>query len=296
MRYDPNRYFCAAAIGTAELWRTAAGVVLTFVAGMALYQLCFALVSNLIGPDATQSLIDATTFSKNSAFATLYILFTFGFFTVGLMMVLHSLHHRTLATLIGPWAAALSDFIRVVLAVTALFVLISVLLPQDVEHVANAALGRRTWILLLPLSLTAILVQASTEELVFRGYLQQQLAARFPTLPVWMIVPSLLFGLAHVSPESAGANAPFFALWAVVFALAAADLTARTGTIGAAIGLHAANNIAAILLVSIEGSGSGLALFHLPMSMDDPRIAAMMLPELASTLCAWLTARLVLKV
>ena len=81
MRYDPHRYFAAPAEGTAELWRTGAGLVLTFIAGMALYQVTFALVSNVIGPAATQTLVDNTTFDKDSPFATLYILTTFGFFS-----------------------------------------------------------------------------------------------------------------------------------------------------------------------------------------------------------------------
>ena len=296
MRYDPHQYFVAPAMGSAELWRTAAGAVLTFVAGMAIYQLTFALVSNLIGPDATQLLVDNTTFDKGSAFATIYILATFGFFALGLSMVTSSLHHRSPATLFGPAAAVVSDALRVTLSVGGMYVLLALLLPMDVETVRNEELARRSWIALLPVSFSAILIQSTTEEMIFRGYLQQQLAARFPKLPLWMIVPSAVFGLAHLSPETAGTNAPYFALWATAFAFAAADLTARTGSIGAAIGLHLANNIAAILFVSLLGPGSGLALYHLPMEASDPRLAAQMLPEFAMLFCGWLAARLVLKV
>lgn len=296
MRYDIHRYFVASAADTAELWRTAAGLVLTFIAGMALYQLTFALLSNVIGPDATQTLVDTTTFAKDSPFATLYILTSFGFFAVGLSMVTRSLHRRSPATLFGPGAAVFSDALRVTLAVGALFLLLALLLPREVEMVRNAALSRRAWVGLLPLSLAAICVQAGTEELIFRGYLQQQLAARFPTAPLWLIGPSILFGLVHLSPATAGPNAALFALWAAAFGVAAADLTARTGSIGAALGFHVANNATAVLFVSLLGPGSGLALYHLPIEMDDPRLAAMMLPEFATLFCGWLAARLALKV
>ncbi|MDV7144719.1 type II CAAX endopeptidase family protein [Tropicimonas sp. TH_r6] len=296
MRYKSHKFYYASARGTAELWRTAAGAVLIFIAGMALYQLTFALVSNLIGPEATQALVDNTTLAKASPFATLYILCAFGFFAIGLAMVTQSLHNRSPATLFGPAAAVVSDALRVTLVVGALFVLLALILPRDVEMIRNAELTRRAWIALLPVSLAAILLQAGTEELIFRGYLQQQLAARFPRLPLWMILPSVLFGLAHLSPAAAGANAPWFALWATAFAFAAADLTARTASIGAALGFHIANNIAAILFISLEGAGSGLALYHLPLGMDDPRIAGMMLPEFAMLFVGWLAARLALKV
>ncbi|SFD01962.1 CPBP family intramembrane glutamic endopeptidase [Tropicimonas isoalkanivorans] len=296
MRYQPHLSFIAPARTTAELWRTAAGAVLTLVAGIALYQLVFAITSNVIGPEKTQALIDASSFDKDTAFAALYALFTFGFFAVGLAMAVHGLHSRSPATLFGPWEAVVSDFLRVFLAVGGLTVALMVVLPQDYDLVRNEGMTRGHWIALLPVSLAAILVQAGTEELFFRGYLQQQLAARFPSVPVWLVVPSLAFGLMHMIPGEAGANAFVYAVWATAFGLAAADLTARTGAIGAALGLHVVNNIAAVLLVSLSGAGSGLALYHIPMQLGDPRIGALILPELALTLCSWLAARLALKV
>ena len=66
-----------------------------------------------------------------------------------------------------------------------------------------------------------------------------------------------------------GANA-----WLVVgltglFGLIAADLTARSGTLGLAWGLHFANNFFALLIVAPQGALSGLALFTTPFSADD---------------------------
>jgi membrane protease YdiL (CAAX protease family) len=296
MRYDPHRYYIAPALARAEIWRTAAGAGLTIVAGFALYQFAFALVSTAIGPAATQALADATTFDRGSPAAALYSLFTFGFFTIGLAMVLNSLHERRLSTLFGPWATVASDFLRSSMSVGLLLLALAIVLPQDTELVRNIALSRGDWLVLLPVSLTALMVQAGTEELFFRGYLQQQIAARFPRLPLWLILPSALFGLAHMVPGSAGANAPMFALWALAFGLAAADLTARTGSIGAALGFHMANNAVAVLLIALQGPGSGLALYHLPMELDDARLGAMLLPEIATTFCCWLVARLALKV
>ncbi|HEV2901049.1 MAG TPA: CPBP family intramembrane glutamic endopeptidase [Pseudaminobacter sp.] len=48
----------------------------------------------------------------------------------------------------------------------------------------------------IPLSLF-ILFQSSAEELVFRGYLQQSLAHRFPHWCVWAALPAIMFTLLH---------------------------------------------------------------------------------------------------
>ncbi|HBS98322.1 MAG TPA: CPBP family intramembrane metalloprotease, partial [Citreicella sp.] len=89
-----------------------------------------------------------------------------------------------------------------------------------------------TWLALLPLTLLALLVQTGSEEILFRGYLQSQLAARLPWPAVWLVLPSALFALGHHAPAIYGANAGLVTLWAFVFGLAMADLTARSGTLG----------------------------------------------------------------
>ncbi len=132
---------------------------------------------------------------------------------------------------------------------------------------------------------------------MFRGYLQQQLAARFRSPLAWMLVPSILFGALHYSPEAYGDNAWIIVAWSVMFGLLAADLTARTGNLGAAIGFHFANNFSAILLVGLAGQMDGLALWTLAA---DPTDGAAMLPLLiidaAWLWVSWLLARLMLRV
>ena len=62
----------------------------------------------------------------------------------------------------------------------------------------------------------------------------------------------------------------------------------RTGNLSAAIGLHFANNVMAMLVVALPSPVSGLALW---LSGVDPGDAAglrlMMLADLAATLLAW---------
>ena len=152
------------------------------------------------------------------------------------------------------------------------------------------------WAALLPLSLAALLIQVSAEEILFRGYLQQQLAARFDSPLIWMLVPSVLFAAGHYVPSEAGENALMIALWAAVFGCLMADLTARAGTLGPAIAVHLANNVVAILLISVTDSMNGLALYVSVEATSDPALVRAWLPvDFAMMLVSWLAARLALR-
>jgi membrane protease YdiL (CAAX protease family) len=149
----------------------------------------------------------------------------------------------------------------------------------------------------LPFALLGLLIQTGTEELIFRGYLQQQLAARFRQRWVWMLVPSLLFGLIHYSPAQYGALSWVVVIWSLLFGLAAADLTARTGNLGAAIGLHFANNFAAVLLIGISGNIGELALYNVDLDTSGLSLNILYVAVDGLTLLiGWLAARLILRV
>lgn len=194
---------------------------------------------------------------------------SFGIAAFGLAMLVKGLHGREPATLLGPGEAARRDTWRAALYCLAALLTIDILPPfGDLE---GAALARPfgMWLILLAPGLLAVLIQVTTEELFYRGYLQQQLAAKFRDRWIWMGVPSLVFGLNHYWNGFGPADGVLYALWTTALGLACADLTARTGNLGAAIGLHFANNIVAVLVYGVEGfPGSGLALFHWPY--DDP--------------------------
>jgi membrane protease YdiL (CAAX protease family) len=151
------------------------------------------------------------------------------------------------------------------------------------------------WAMLLPLGLAGILIQTSAEELLFRGYLQQQLAARFRSPLVWMGVPSAIFAVAHFDP-SMGTNAWLIVAWAALFGVLMADLTARAGSIGPATAIHFTNNAIGMLVISPPDYLSGLALFLLPFGMDDAEMVRAWLPvDFALMVVMWLTARLALR-
>lgn len=157
-------------------------------------------------------------------------------------------------------------------------------------------------LVLLPLSIAALLIQVTAEELLYRGYLQQQLAARFENPIIWMVAVNLLFGIAHFDRNADLVYALQYVAWAFVFGMAASDLTARTGSLAAAIGYHLANNLFAFMFWAEEGVDSGLALLLFP-AFDAHSDEGMALPwfdlyyasELAMPVVLWLAARIVIR-
>ncbi|MEO9826962.1 MAG: CPBP family intramembrane glutamic endopeptidase [Paracoccaceae bacterium] len=174
---------------------------------------------------------------------------------------------RQIMTLFGP---ARKTFRHFTLAAGISLAVMSVIAIATMPFVGWPILNMNPsiWLAWLPIALLCVLLQTGAEELVFRGYLQTQLAARFKSPIAWMIAPSLLFAALHYDPTYSTAFTVACLIGTFLFALVAADLTARTGSIGAAWGFHFANNTLAILLVSWQDSFSGLSLFNATMSLD----------------------------
>ncbi|MEL6681974.1 MAG: type II CAAX endopeptidase family protein [Pseudomonadota bacterium] len=220
---------------------------------------------------------------------------------------LRMVHGRGFFSLIGPYKLAWSDLCRVTVSVGATLLLIQVILPltswDEPAQVRNVAV----WIAWLPVAVLAILIQVTTEEIIFRGYLHQQFACLSSSRLVWMLVPSLLFGVWHFWNGNSAAEGAVYVFWATLLGLACADVTARTGNLGAAIGLHLANNIVAVVFIGTEGwPMSGLALILYPY--HDPDVLSAEINEVLmlwmafslvisafSVLIMWLTTRITLK-
>ena len=236
--------------------------------------------------------------------ATILSFAMFAFAGLSLLVMVRLLHDRPPASLIGPLREARRDFLVCLSAV------MLVLLVQDVvllwlwqdDVVRVRPIG--PWLLWLVPGLAALFIQVGTEELFFRGYLQQQIAAVTSRRLLWIGVPSLMFGLGHAANSNLPADALIWVAWATGLGFACADLTARTGTIGAATGLHLANNIFAVAVVGVEfwpGSGLALFLYRHPPGLDEiapttlSGIAFQLAIAFAGLLVMWLAARVALR-
>lgn len=278
--------FVAPARARPQLWRLAAGGLLVAVVWAASVVAMFAAVRVAVGPAVIEGWI-ARIVAADTPAAVLAILASFAGMVAGPLLAVRWLHRRPARGLFG---AGLARGFLAAATITALFfALAAVALPAPVAVVRN--LPTPLFLSVLPLAVAGLLLQTGAEEVLFRGYLQGQLAARFRHPAVWMLLPALAFGALHYDPATAGPNAGWVVVSATLFGLIAADLLRVTGSIGAGWGLHFVNNASAILVVSTDGSLSGLSLWTTPMSVS-AMPATLLAQEMASTVIVWACIRL----
>jgi hypothetical protein len=291
--YSAHILHTKAAEARPELWR----LLLGFVAMTALYIVLALFYQQAISelaryrPAFTEDLLSGST-----PLAMYVLLASFGLSIISIFCVVKVLHKRDALSVMGPLILALPQFFRVLAILLVLGLLLWVLPPYGMGGplVPNLAIG--LWALLLPLSLVAVFIQISAEEIFFRGYLQQQLGARFRSPLVWMGIPSFIFAIGHYQPSEAGDNAVLIVVWAGLFGLLMADLTARAGSIGPALAVHFFNNVTALLITSLPDALGGLALWHTPFGMADVEQLRAWLPvDFAMMIVSWLAARLALR-
>lgn len=252
----------------AELWRTAAGFAIAFAIWFASALLLAALFQPA-GPKAA---------------AMLYLL-SFSGMIGGLAFALRRLHGRDLASVVGP--GGLSMRALRIGALVAGGVGAATTIPTALLAGATLQTGAPVWLASGAAVLPALLLQVAGEELLFRGYLQQQLAARYRSRLVWMLVPAAGFGALHVDP-SLGENAWLLVAAATLIGLVYGDVTAREGNLSAAIGLHFANNAVALLLAPPEGPLAAFGLWAPVAAAADPEtVRAGILGSMALTLAVW---------
>ena len=275
----------------AQVWRTVVGFVLIFL----LYALLTAAVVVAgwwLSPVADRPFLffAQSLDPPDTPYKTITLLFTFTGMILGVWLAARLLQRRGLRSVFGPGPRVLRDFVAAALAYGA--VLAVFLLGWALVYDAEPNLPAVDWLRLLPVTILLLLYQTGAEELVFRGWLLQSLGARFASPVAWAVIPSLLFGAAHFNPSAFG-SVTWVAMGATaVFGLFAADLTARTGSLGAAWGFHFVNNLVALALVAQKGSITGLALYVTPYAMDQGDVSLVtVLLDLGVIVLGWIVVR-----
>lgn len=294
MSYRPHQRLVEPARASSGLGRLAAGIAAIMSIFMVLSLVINSLQDALI-PFAQKRQWAEALQTGSTPMAALVNLYFFLALILALGGSLWMFHNRTVSSLIGPISPAISQFLRVIKAMVPIY-LVAILLPAPDTMISSPNLPLPYWLALLPVTLLGLLIQCSAEELIFRGYLQSQLAARFRHPLVWIGLPSTVFALLHFDPYIDGTSAWLITSWALVFGLATADLTARSGTLGPAIALHLVNNTSAIAIAAPEGNFDGLALYTFPFSLSDSELVIAWMPvEMLILACSWLAARIALR-
>ena len=289
--------YAACASDACEPWRTAIGVVLIaglYLAGAAGLGTVALKVAESFQMGAGYALaFEMVTMSSKRA--VLITLFSIILALPALWLVLKFLHRRSLRSLIAPTGRVhWKNYRRAMLFIIGFGLLSS--LPVMLSGAASQQLPLMVWLPWLLPALALIFLQTATEELFFRGYLMQQLAARFHSRWVWWVLPAVLFGAMHYNPAIYGSNTWLVVAAATLAGLIFGDITARSGDLSMAMGLHFANNILAVLILGVPGQLSSLSLFLQNIDIrDEAMIRAELLGSLAIMLGVYFVYLLVLR-
>lgn len=251
-----------------QVWRTVVGLILIGVIWIVwTMALMFgAIFGGLVKPDAFQAMFGMADIPLTYADTITMLLIALGTiwgFTFGVWLVSKWIHKRPFMSVVA-WDRrfSVSQF-AIGCAIAAGYLAVSMgwsFISGNAPRRSELAL--ETWLLALAPIAIVIFIQAASEELVFRGYLPQQLAARFGSPIIWGFIPSVLFGLMHAANSPGD---PTYALYyvaiATIMGMVMLAMVWRTGSLAAAMGFHFINNIGALTLAGADQGPSSIALF-----------------------------------
>lgn len=271
--------YLAAAEGRPGLWRFGLGL-LAVILGWALSSAAvvgiFLAISALSGHPFETAFAELEHIAAAPDPLTVALtLLSFAGIWAGLAAALPALHGRPFGSLFGPArrlerrgfaaGAALG------LGLYGLTLAIAILLTGPPVFSAESL---PLWALWLPVLAGLVLVQAGAEELLFRGYLAQEIGRRIASPLAWAVLPSVLFGLLHHAPHLPGQSAALYVGVTFLFGLTASLLVWHTGGLSMAIGLHTGLNLAGLTLAGLEGVVSGAQLWVFAADQAETLLAA----------------------
>jgi uncharacterized protein len=238
-----NNFINLAFKGKNGAWLYVAGFVIVLVAGTA-----FGLPTLLVTDLKTQ---------KPTVAAYVYIavaMLQFVGIIVGLWFVMKFLHERPFTTLITPLSHI--NWRRVVQSAGLWFgitIVVELLFYGLFPEMYRFTLKIEDFLPAFLVGLLLIPIQTTAEELLCRAYLLQGIGSR--NIWVGILVSSILFGLAHgFNPEIEKVGFGIAMIYFIGVGLFFALLTVFDKTLELPMGIHAANNIYAFLVVSYPDS------------------------------------------
>ena len=170
---------------------------------------------------------------------------------IGLWMAMRWVHGEKLSALLGASRrVSWPDFLKGLIAVLITSALSEILLYLLQPGISRGTISLSSWLLFAIPIVALTLLQTSSEEVLFRGYLLRGLANRFRSPLVWALLPGLLFTSLHWSSASSTAINACVLVLIAAFALLLTLVVYATGNLGAALGAHLGNNLTGFLLIS----------------------------------------------
>jgi membrane protease YdiL (CAAX protease family) len=177
------------------------------------------------------------------------LLLASGGFWLGAYLAVKLMHRRRFATLFGDGGRVRAQgFVLGILLTAGLLLLETMWMPfSTMNEPYRNETDMVRWLLFAGPVIALVFIQAGGEELFFRGYVMQQLAARFRNPVIWAFLPSFVFGLSHVFNGVSIEHSSYYVISTALFGLTAAATVWRTGGLSVAIGMHVSTNVLGFL-------------------------------------------------
>ncbi|MFK7941958.1 MAG: lysostaphin resistance A-like protein, partial [Paracoccaceae bacterium] len=182
-------------------WRFVLGFIITigvYVIGMILVVLGWVLLRWLMLGDANLALESMGGLAVPGSRAGIIVtLLSFVGIWVGLAIALRVMHGQSFWTLFDPGRRIQWRDLGRGILLALVFSCVSLAIASMFVGLPTQAQDIGSWAVLLVPLMACVFLQATAEELLFRGYLLQQLGTRFGSVIAWALIPSLLFGMMH---------------------------------------------------------------------------------------------------
>jgi uncharacterized protein len=251
----------------AKVWRVLVGAVIVvsvWVLWTALVIGFFLFASVHFSYAAPRSVIETLNLvvAMSTPMDTAVLLSTYAGIWIGVWLAMRLLHRQKFVTLFSPERRVRWGEFGIGMALVSGYLALSTLLTiVSGDAPARTNVGLVDWLKALPLVAPFIFLQSSGEEIFFRGYLVQQLGARFRSPFVWGLLPALLFGLGHFANAPTFTYGVYYVAATMLIGLTATALIWRTGSLSAAMGLHVANNLVAFLVAGPSDAATSTQLW-----------------------------------
>lgn len=191
----------------------------------------------------------------------LVMILTFGGIWIGVFLALAFFHGQEFGKIFAPDRRRRPAGFAHGLVLGFAFSAISIAAALTLVSPVRSELQVSAWIFWLIPLIPLIFIQATGEELIFRGYLLQQLGSRLRSPIVWAFLPSFGFGMMHYNPDLPDHGGLYYIAITTVMGLVFAALVWRSGSLWTAAGLHVGVNTVGLTVIGADGILSGTQLW-----------------------------------
>ena len=262
-----------------DWWRYLIGIFVIFIAtqiGSIPFIIAIFLKAGLDGASKMDQ-SSMMTILENSNLTFFYLLLTFVFGFLGLVLVIKFLHNQSLLLLTT--SRKKIDFQKIITSfLVASCIIISttfisyITSPND--YIINFEL--KPFLILCLVSILLIPFQTSWEEYMFRGYLMQGIGVISKNKWIPLILTSVSFGLLHYWNPEVAKIGPLLLVHYISTGLFLGIITLMDKGLELSLGFHARNNILIALLVTADWTV--FQTNSVLKSIGEPKIISMIIP------------------